>query len=250
MRTREAILNLLSAHDLTASEIAKRLSLPKQLVYYHLKVLSNDGIIMIKDVSKENGRFRVKVYGLRHGKSVIVVPDHEKVHDKLQWLEEYYVKHIKALPKNGADTSMIRSEFTLFMYHVMRTCLDLMGVDQERIFKMYGAKIALDIIAPLIGEINLKSGRTEFRKALFLLDNIMDGGLTIIDEGGKTYHLVHFKTFLSSGNYDARVDAFLHSCLEMLSRFFLKGKTVVEKYPSAAVASYSYIIKRVDVKNF
>ncbi len=249
MRTREAIINLLSTHNLTAFEIAKRLGLPIQLVYYHLKVLSNDGIIMLKDV-KKYGRFRVKVYGLRHGKSVIVVPDHEKVHDKLQWLEEYYVKHIKALPKNGADTSMIRLEFALFMYHVMRTCLDLMGVDQERIFKTYGAKIASDIIAPLIGEINLNLGRTEFRKALFLLDNIMDGGLTIIDEGGKTHHIVHFKTFLASGKYDARVDVFLHSCLEKLSQIFLKGKTVVEKYPNTAVASYSYLIKKVDVKNF
>jgi len=250
MRTREAIINLLSTQNLTASEIAKRLSLPKQLVYYHLKVLSNDGIVTLMDVSKQSGRFRVKVYGLRHGKSVIVVPEREKVYENLQWLEDYYAKYLKTLPKNGADTSMLRLEFTLFMYHVMRTCLDLMGADQNRIFKTYGAKIASDIIAPLTWEMDLNSGGTELRKALLLLDKVIDGGLTIIREGRKTYYVVHFKTFLASGKYDARIDLFLRSCLEKLSKIFLKGKTEVEKYPSTNVASYSYVIKRVDVKNF
>jgi DNA-binding transcriptional ArsR family regulator len=250
MKTREAIIYLLSTQDLTASEIANRLSLPKQVVYYHLHVLSKDGIITVKDFARTNGRFRARVYGLPHCKPVIIVPSLNMVRESLQWLEDYYIKHLKLTPEQRVDEHVFRLEFTLFMYHVMRTCLDLMGTDQNRIFSTYGAKLASDVIAPLTGEGNLNSGMTAFRKALLLLDKIIAGGLSILEENGKTFYIIHFKKFLASGRFDARIDEFLRSCLERLSQIFLKGKTIVEKYPNNSVKSYSYLIKRVDVKDF
>ena len=250
MRTRDAIVQMLATCNATASEIANQLNIPKQIVYYHLEVLSREGVVTVKDIMKRSGRFRARVYGLRHGRSVITVPNPEKVLDTRRWLEDYYLKHLKSLTKRAVDTSMLRQEFTLFMYHVMRICSELTGIDQNSIFKEYGDKIASEIVIPLIKIKNLNSGRHAFRKALFLLDKIIDGGLSIMGKDTKTTYIIHFKTFLASSRYDARIDGLFISFLEKIAQTFLKGKTVVEKYPSKIVTSYSYLVKRVDVKDF
>ena len=53
--TRKKIIDVLYETPLTASEIAEKISYPKDKIYYHIKKLQNNGILIIADSKKVKG---------------------------------------------------------------------------------------------------------------------------------------------------------------------------------------------------
>jgi len=65
--TARKILSLLAINNLSAKEIAKKLSLHEQNIYYHIENLEKAGIIEVKEIKKARG-FEEKLYGIKeHG---------------------------------------------------------------------------------------------------------------------------------------------------------------------------------------
>ncbi|MEM4303064.1 MAG: winged helix-turn-helix domain-containing protein [Candidatus Caldarchaeum sp.] len=252
MTKRDAVVNLLATKPMTVSEIATTLHVPRQLVHHHLRRLLRDGVVFVKDVVKTNGRYRSRVYSLRDGITLVTIKDPGTMRHTLLWLENYYIKHIKNLPKAPQHIDNLRNEFILFMYQVMRVCSELVGLDQHGLLRLYGERLAKDVVVPLAlaGDANDNhSGSDLFKRTVTLVAEITSSSHSIFN-GKTTQSIIHFKGFLGSDRYDSRIDEFILSVLQTAAQSLMRGKVLVEKFPQNRSTSYTYLVRRADVKQF
>ncbi|MEM2095910.1 MAG: winged helix-turn-helix domain-containing protein [Candidatus Caldarchaeum sp.] len=244
MNARESILAQLAARPMTAPGLAERLNLPRQLVHYHLRKLLHERAVVVKDVVRRNSGVMTKVYSLHPGLKLVAVASPAKVQKTLLWLEDHYAEFVRGVSRHFEDIKQVRLDFILFMYHVMRACSELVGIDQHSLLRDYGGRFAGDVVGRAVRRDGGRlSGAEMFRKALKVFDEIADVSPSMFDG-----RMVHFRTFLGSSVYDSRLDAFIQSVLARVAVVCLGGRTVVEKFPSAKSSTYSYIIRRTGVK--
>lgn len=227
---------------MAASEIARKLGVDRQLVHYHLKSLTNDGLA-IRIRTGKAVKYLARIERLIEY-SFLSAPDLSKREELMKKILDVFnttqLSHHNDMNFIEMNANVvIRNIVVNALFHAFRLLDPFYSYHSSVFLRELGNRLAKFVLTHTKHKTNERCV-----SALAIFKEIFDADISLTRI--KHNYLLRVNRFMGFTDFDVRVDDVLLAFIESLFSNLLNRKVVVKKYPDHSLRRhYTYLIKNI-----